>query len=93
MCGLGGGWLGHLGTVSDIAAAIENLRFAPAHRILAYLRIVGSRRLMYARSQRSRDKLNTAALTHSSANLIEDVSVSAVCRAADITRDTFHRHA
>lgn len=44
----------------------------------------------YARSQRA---LRDAALTLAAAAPLQSISVSEVCRAAGITRDTFYRHA
>ena len=48
---------------------------------------------MDARSLRSRSKLHAAILALSTATQIADISVSAICREAGVTRDTFYRHA
>lgn len=48
---------------------------------------------MDPRSQRSRDRLTTAVIRFACDGRLDDVSVSELCRAADVTRDTFYRHA
>lgn len=48
---------------------------------------------MDARSRRSRESLRTAVLTLAGRTPIADVTASAICREAGVTRDTFYRHA
>ncbi|WP_460796620.1 TetR/AcrR family transcriptional regulator [Microbacterium sp. GXF0217] len=48
---------------------------------------------MDARSRRSQEKLRGAVLTLAALTPITEVTVSAVCREAGVTRDTFYRHA
>ncbi|MGW8483157.1 hypothetical protein ACWGJP_08445 [Microbacterium sp. NPDC055903] len=48
---------------------------------------------MDARSRRSRESLRSAVLTLASSIPIDDVTVSAICVEAGVTRDTFYRHA
>lgn len=48
---------------------------------------------MDPRSQRSRDRLTTAVIRFARAGRLDDVSVSELARAAEVTRDTFYRHA
>ncbi|WP_243229660.1 TetR family transcriptional regulator [Microbacterium sp. CIAB417] len=48
---------------------------------------------MDARARRSRESLRRAVLTLASLVPITEVSVSAICREAGVTRDTFYRHA
>lgn len=48
---------------------------------------------MDARSRRSRRKLRAAVLALAADTPITDVTISAVCREAGVTRDTFYRHA
>lgn len=47
---------------------------------------------MDARSQRSRDALRSAVLTLAGRMPIGDVTASAICAEAGVTRDTFYRH-
>lgn len=48
---------------------------------------------MDPRSQRSRDRLTTAVIRFACAGRLDDVSVSELAREAEVTRDTFYRHA
>lgn len=48
---------------------------------------------MDARARRSQESLREAVLELAERMPIADVTVSAVCRAAGVTRDTFYRHA
>ncbi len=48
---------------------------------------------MDARSRRSQERLRAAVLTLASAAPIGDVTASAICIEAGVTRDTFYRHA
>lgn len=48
---------------------------------------------MDARAQRSREHLREAVLTLAARTPIADVTASAICIAAGVTRDTFYRHA
>lgn len=48
---------------------------------------------MDARSLRSRESLRAAVLDLSARMPVADVTVSAICRSAGVTRDTFYRHA
>ncbi|RKR76567.1 TetR/AcrR family transcriptional regulator [Frondihabitans australicus] len=48
---------------------------------------------MDPRAQRSRDRLTRAVLAFADAGRLDDVSVSELAREAEVTRDTFYRHA
>ncbi|GAB3595662.1 TetR/AcrR family transcriptional regulator [Microbacterium tumbae] len=48
---------------------------------------------MDARSRRSQERLRSAVLTLASRTPIADVTASAICLEAGVTRDTFYRHA
>lgn len=48
---------------------------------------------MDARARRSREALRDAVIALAGRMPIDDVTVSAICRAAGVTRDTFYRHA
>lgn len=48
---------------------------------------------MDARARRSQEKLRDAILVLAARSPITDVTVSAVCKEAGVTRDTFYRHA
>jgi AcrR family transcriptional regulator len=47
---------------------------------------------MDARSYRSQESLRSAVLTLAARSPIADVTASAICREAGVTRDTFYRH-
>jgi AcrR family transcriptional regulator len=47
---------------------------------------------MDARSHRSQESLRSAVLTLAARSPIADVTASAICREAGVTRDTFYRH-
>ncbi|PRA79200.1 TetR/AcrR family transcriptional regulator [Microbacterium sp. MYb66] len=48
---------------------------------------------MDARARRSRERLRDAVLNLAGRTPVVDISVSAICSAAGVTRDTFYRHA
>lgn len=48
---------------------------------------------MHATSRRSREQLRAAVLELAATTDIGDLTVSAICSAAGVTRDTFYRHA
>ena len=48
---------------------------------------------MDARARRSQEKLRSAVISLAAATPITEITVSAICREAGVTRDTFYRHA
>jgi AcrR family transcriptional regulator len=48
---------------------------------------------MDVRAQRSQERLRSAAIVLAERSAIADVTASAICQAAGVTRDTFYRHA
>lgn len=48
---------------------------------------------MDVRARRSRSKLRTAVISLATGAPIAEITVSAICREAGVTRDTFYRHA